>query len=148
MGERPGPADQHITATVMVQGQLESMEAFGNIVLRANDDGSSVRIHDVARVELGRQDYRFDARLNGKPAAAMSVQLAPGANALQTAEAIKARLGQLSSTLPANMTLNVPYDTSYFVEMAIKQVIYTLIEAMVLVFLVMLLFFCRTCATH
>ncbi|MFJ7107310.1 multidrug efflux RND transporter permease subunit [Pseudomonas sp. NPDC098740] len=140
MGERPGPAEQHITATVMVQGQLESVEAFGNIVLRANDDGSSVRIHDVARVELGRQDYRFDARLNGKPAAAMSVQLAPGANALQTAAAIKARLDQLSSTLPANMTLSVPYDTSYFVDVAIKQVIYTLIEAMVLVFLVMLLF--------
>ncbi|MGV8888388.1 MAG: multidrug efflux RND transporter permease subunit [Pseudomonas sp.] len=140
VGERPGSAEQHITATVMVQGQLESVEAFGNIVLRANDDGSSVRIHDVARVELGRQDYRFDARLNGKPAAAMSVQLAPGANALQTAAAIKARLDQLSSTLPANMTLSVPYDTSYFVDVAIKQVIYTLIEAMVLVFLVMLLF--------
>ncbi|MCO8311044.1 multidrug efflux RND transporter permease subunit [Pseudomonas mandelii] len=140
MGERPGPAEQHITATVMVQGQLESVEAFGNIVLRANDDGSSVRIHDVARVELGRQDYRFDARLNGKPAAAMSVQLAPGANALQTAAALKARLDQLSSTLPANMMLSVPYDTSYFVDVAIKQVIYTLIEAMVLVFLVMLLF--------
>ncbi|BBH33911.1 multidrug efflux RND transporter permease subunit [Pseudomonas sp. St290] len=140
LGERPGPADQQITATVMVQGQLESVEAFGNIVLRANDDGSSVRIHDVARVELGRKDYRFDARLNGKPAAAMSVQLAPGANALQTAEAIKTRLAQLSSTLPANMVLSVPYDTSYFVEVAIKQVIYTLAEAMVLVFLVMLLF--------
>ncbi|MGE8064534.1 multidrug efflux RND transporter permease subunit [Pseudomonas sp. NPDC089569] len=140
MGELPGPAEQHITATVMVQGQLESVEAFGNIVLRANDDGSSVRIHDVARVELGRQDYRFDARLNGKPAAAMSVQLAPGANALQTAAAIKTRLEQLSGTLPANMVLSVPYDTSYFVEVAIRQVIYTLIEAMVLVFLVMLLF--------
>ncbi|MHA6788433.1 multidrug efflux RND transporter permease subunit [Pseudomonas bijieensis] len=140
LGEQPGPADQQITATVMVQGQLESVEAFGNIVLRANDDGSSVRIHDVARVELGRKDYRFDARLNGKPAAAMSVQLAPGANALQTAEAIKTRLAQLSSTLPANMVLSVPYDTSYFVEVAIKQVIYTLVEAMVLVFLVMLLF--------
>ena len=140
LGERPGPADQQITATVMVQGQLESVEAFGNIVLRANDDGSSVRIHDVARVELGRKDYRFDARLNGKPAAAMSVQLAPGANALQTAEAIKTRLAQLSSTLPASMVLSVPYDTSYFVEVAIKQVIYTLAEAMVLVFLVMLLF--------
>ncbi|UQI28905.1 multidrug efflux RND transporter permease subunit [Pseudomonas bijieensis] len=140
LGEQPGPADQQITATVMVQGQLESVEAFGNIVLRANDDGSSVRIHDVARVELGRKDYRFDARLNGKPAAAMSVQLAPGANALQTAEAIKTRLAQLSSTLPANMVLSVPYDTSYFVEVAIKQVIYTLAEAMVLVFLVMLLF--------
>ncbi|WP_077046193.1 multidrug efflux RND transporter permease subunit [Pseudomonas sp. KK4] len=140
MGERPGPAEQHITATVMVQGQLESVEAFGNIVLRANDDGSSVRIHDVARVELGRQDYRFDARLNGKPTAAMSVQLAPGANALQTAQAIKTRLDQLSSTLPTNMALSVPYDTSYFVDVAIRQVIYTLIEAMVLVFLVMLLF--------
>ncbi|MGY2257685.1 multidrug efflux RND transporter permease subunit [Pseudomonas sp. SDO55104_S430] len=140
MGERPGPADQQITATVMVQGQLESVEAFGNIVLRANDDGSSVRIRDVARVELGRRDYRFDARLNGKPAAAMSVQLAPGANALETAEAIKLRLEQLSSTLPANMTVSVPYDTSYFVDVAIHQVIYTLIEAMVLVFLVMLLF--------
>ncbi|ROO40477.1 multidrug efflux RND transporter permease subunit [Pseudomonas sp. 7SR1] len=139
-GERPGPAEQHITATVMVQGQLESVEAFGNIVLRANDDGSSVRIHDVARVELGRKDYRFDARLNGKPAAAMSVQLAPGANALQAAQAIKARLGQLSSTLPANMALSVPYDTSYFVDVAIEQVLYTLAEAMVLVFLVMLLF--------
>ncbi|WP_260958647.1 multidrug efflux RND transporter permease subunit [Pseudomonas citri] len=140
MGERPGPADQHITATVMVQGQLESTEAFGNIVLRANDDGSSVRVRDVARVELGRKDYRFDSRLNGRPAAAMSVQLAPGANALQTAAAIKVRLDQLSATLPANMALSVPYDTSYFVDVAIKQVLYTLIEAMVLVFLVMLLF--------
>jgi multidrug efflux pump len=140
VGERPGPAETHITATVMVQGQLESVEAFGNIVLRANDDGSSVRIRDVARVELGRQDYRFDARLNGKPTAAMSVQLAPGANALQTAQALKRRLDQLSSTLPANMALSVPYDTSTFVDVAIRQVLYTLIEAMVLVFLVMLLF--------
>lgn len=140
MGERPGPVDQQITATVMVQGQLESVEAFGNIVLRANDDGASVRIHDVARVELGRQDYRFDARLNGKPVAAMSVQLAPGGNALQTAQAVKARLEHLSSTLPGNMRLSVPYDTAPFVQAAIKQVVYTLIEAMVLVFLVMWLF--------
>jgi len=140
LGDRPVSSEQGITATVLVQGQLESTQAFGQIVLRANDDGSSVRIQDVARVELGRQDYRFDARLNGRPAAAMAVQLAPGANALQTAAAIKTRLDELSRTLPANMTLSVPYDTSYFVAVAIKQVVYTLIEAMVLVFLVMLLF--------
>ncbi|MGY2288221.1 multidrug efflux RND transporter permease subunit [Pseudomonas sp. SDO528_S397] len=140
MGERPGPAEQRITATVMVQGQLESVEAFGNIVLRANADGAAVRLRDVARVELGRQDYRFDARLNGKPTAAMSVQLAPGANALQTATAVKQRLDQLSGTLPPGMTLSVPYDTSYFVDVAIRQVVYTLIETMALVFLVMLLF--------
>ncbi|MBF8672679.1 multidrug efflux RND transporter permease subunit [Pseudomonas putida] len=140
MGERPGPDEQQITATVMVQGQLESVEAFGNIVLRASADGATVRVHDVARVELGRQDYRFDARLNGQPAAAMAVQLAPGANALQTAAAIKARLDHLSATLPNNMVLSVPYDTSTFVDVAIRQVIETLVEAMVLVFLVMLLF--------
>ena len=140
IGEQPSPDNQEITATIMVQGQLASVEAFSRIVLRANPDGSTVRIGDVARIEVGRQDYRFSSRLNGKSAAGVAVQLAPGANALETAKAVKARLQELSATFPKDIEYSVPYDTSKFVEVAINKVLMTLVEAVVLVFLVMWLF--------
>lgn len=140
IGEQPSPEGQEITATIMVQGQLASIAEFSRIVLRANQDGSAVRLSDVARIEMGRQDYRFSSRLNGQAAAGIAVQLAPGANALQTAENVKARLAELSKTFPKDITYSVPYDTSKFVDVAIKKVLMTLVEAVVLVFLVILLF--------
>ncbi|MDH1301534.1 efflux RND transporter permease subunit [Achromobacter sp. GD03932] len=139
-GEQPSPATQEITASIMVQGQLTSIPEFEGIVLRANPDGSTVRLGDVARIELGRQDYRLSSRLNGQPAAAMGVQLAPGANALETAKGIKSRLAELSKNFPSDIEYSVPFDTSIFVEVAISKVLMTLAEAVVLVFLVMLLF--------
>jgi len=140
IGDQPGPKDQEIAATIMVQGQLASVDAFSRIVLRANADGSTVKLGDVARVELGSQSYGFSSRLNGKPAAAMAVQLSPGANALQTAEGVKARLQELSANFPADIGYSVPYDTSRFVAVAIKKVVQTLVEAILLVFLVMWVF--------
>ncbi|GKS84393.1 multidrug efflux RND transporter permease subunit [Acidovorax sp. SUPP1855] len=140
IGDQPGQKDQEISATIMVRGQLASVDEFSRIVLRATTDGSTVKLGDVARVELGSQDYRFSSRLNGRPAAAIAVQLSPGANALQTAEGVKARLQELSTTFPSDIGYSVPYDTSRFVEVAIKKVIQTLAEAIILVFLVMWLF--------
>ncbi|VVN29072.1 Multidrug resistance protein MexB [Pseudomonas fluorescens] len=140
IGEQPGPKDQEITATIMVQGQLASVDAFSRVVLRANEDGSTVRLGDVARIEMGRQDYRYTSRLNGQPSAAIAVQLSPGANALQTAESVKTRLHELSANFPKDISYSVPYDTSRFVDVAIKKVLMTLGEAVILVFLVMLLF--------
>lgn len=140
IGDMPSPPGQEITANIMVEGQLASIDAFSRIVLRANADGSTVRLGDVARVEMGRQDYRFSSRLNGEPAAAIGVQLAPGANAMQTAKAVSQRLEELSATFPSDIAYSVPYDTSTFVDVAIKKVLLTLAEAVALVFLVMLLF--------
>ncbi|MBJ7262776.1 MAG: efflux RND transporter permease subunit, partial [Burkholderiaceae bacterium] len=140
IGDLPSPPGQEITANITVEGQLASVEAFSRVLLRANADGSAVRLGDVARVEMGRQDYRFSSRLNGRPAAAIGVQLAPGANALQTATDVKARLQELSGNFPADIKYTVPYDTSIFVDVAIKKVLMTLAEAIVLVFLVMWLF--------
>ncbi|MEM6158961.1 efflux RND transporter permease subunit [Erwinia sp. P6884] len=139
-GSRPGPADQELTATINVKGMLSTPDEFGNITLKANPDGSRVRLSDVARIEIGTQDFRFATQVNGKKSVGAAVQLSPGANALQTAEAIKARLAELSETFPQDIEYNVPYDTSVFVDVAIGKVVKTLIEAIILVFLVMLLF--------
>ncbi|QXH44445.1 multidrug efflux RND transporter permease subunit [Pseudomonas xanthosomatis] len=139
-GATPGSSEQELTATLAVQGTLDDPEAFGRVVLRANPDGSLVRLQDVARLEIGLESYNFDSRLNGRPAVAGAVQLAPGANALQTAERVKQRLTELSAYFPEGVEFSVPYDTSRFVDVAIEKVIHTLIEAMVLVFLVMFLF--------
>jgi len=139
-GERPTPEEQELSATLLVKGSLESPEEFGQIVLRAREDGSIVRLSDVARMEVGLEDYRFDVLANGAPSAAAAVQLAPGGNAVAVVEGVKARLDELSKTFPAEITYSVPFDSSKFVNVAIKKVITTLLEAMVLVFLVMLLF--------
>ncbi|MFJ4374862.1 multidrug efflux RND transporter permease subunit [Pseudomonas japonica] len=140
IGDLPGRAGQEITANVLVKGQLSSPEEFAAIVLRANQDGSSVTIGDVARVEIGSQEYQFGTRLNGKAATAFSVQLAPGANAMQTATLVREKMDELSRYFPPGAKYAIPYDTSPFVKVSITQVIHTLGEAMVLVFLVMLLF--------
>ncbi|THF62989.1 multidrug efflux RND transporter permease subunit [Pseudothauera nasutitermitis] len=139
-GSRPGGAQQELTATIAVKGMLETPEEFGRIVLRANPDGSAVTLADVARMEIGRQDFQFDIRDGGRKAVGAAVQLSPGANALQTAEAVRARLEELSAGFPDDIEHSVPYDTSRFVEVAIDKVVMTLIEAVVLVVLVMLLF--------
>jgi multidrug efflux pump len=140
LGEQPAVTDQAVTSTVVVQGRLNTIEEFGNIVLRANADGSSVRLKDVARIELGAQGYGFRTRLNGEPSAGMSVQLASGANALETADLIREKIAQIEKFFPPGVKATIPFDGSTFVRISIQQVAKTLIEAVILVFLVMFLF--------
>ncbi|WP_313395912.1 efflux RND transporter permease subunit, partial [Pseudomonas sp.] len=140
IGDLPARGTQEITANVVVKGQLSTPEEFAAIVLRANQDGSTVTIGDVARVEIGAQEYQYGTRLNGKPASAFSVQLAPGANAMETATLVRAKMQELSRYFPEGVKYDIPYDTSPFVKVSIQQVINTLFEAMLLVFAVMFLF--------
>ena len=140
LNDTPGVPGQPIYATVVVEGQLGSVEQFGNIVLRARPDGSTVRLRDVARLELGGDSYARATRLNGQPATGVGVQLSPTGNALETADAIRARMEELKQYFPAGVTYAIPYDTSRFVRISIEQVFHTLGEAVVLVFLVMYLF--------
>ncbi len=140
IGDLPNIPGQSIFATVVVKGQLESVAQFGDIVLRANADGSSVRLKDVARIELGGQSYSTSARLNGKPSTGIGVQLSPSGNALATAKAVKVRMEELSRYFPAGVKYSIPYDSSRFVKISISQVAETLVEAVILVFLVMYLF--------
>ena len=140
IGASPNPIGQQISATVNVQGQLTSPDEFGAIVLRANPDGSSVRLRDVARVEVGGESYAFSSRLNGKPSAAIGVQLSPTGNALQTSDGVRATMEELSRYFPAGLEYEIPYDTSPFVKISIQKVINTLVEAIILVFVVMFVF--------
>ncbi len=141
IGDLPNTADQSIFATVVVKGQLTTAEDFGSILLRANPDGSRVRLKDVARVELGAQTYgALSARLNGAPSSGVGVQLSPTANALSTANAVKKRLAELAPYFPPGVKATIPYDSSLFISISVKQVVETLVEAVVLVFLVMFLF--------
>jgi len=140
IGDLPNVAGQGIAATVVVNGQLSSVEQFGNIVLRATTQGSTVRLKDVARIELGAQTYATSARLNGKPATGMGLQLAPGGNALEAAKAVRAKMEQLKPYFAPGVSYSIPYDSSRFVSISIQQVATTLVEAVVLVFLVMFLF--------
>jgi multidrug efflux pump len=140
IGAQPNPITQQISATVLVQGQLTSIEEFGSIVLRANPDGSSVRLRDVARIEIGGESYAFSTRLNRQPTAAIGVQLSPTGNALATSNAIHAKMDELARFFPPGIEYSIPYDTSPFVKVSIEKVLYTLAEAMLLVFLVMFLF--------
>ncbi|MGE5452803.1 MAG: efflux RND transporter permease subunit [Acidobacteriota bacterium] len=140
LGDRPNLIDQTMTATVVVSGQLENVDQFANIVLRAKPDGSTVRLKDVARLELGGQTYGTYARLNGKPAIGMAVQLSPTGNALESAKLVKERMIELKKYFPQGVSYSFPYDTSGFIQVSISQVVETLVEAVVLVFLVMYLF--------
>ncbi|HEX9720310.1 MAG TPA: multidrug efflux RND transporter permease subunit [Ramlibacter sp.] len=140
IGDLPNIAGQGIAATVVVNGQLASVEQFGAIVLRANTDGSTVRIKDVARIELGAQSYAISARLNGRPSTGIGVQLSPTGNALATADAVRKRMQELSAFFPSGVKWTIPYDSSRFVKISITQVVITLLEAVALVFLVMFLF--------
>jgi multidrug efflux pump len=139
-GARPGSAEQELTATIVVKGTLDDAREFANIVLRANPDGSQVTLGDVARMEIGRQNYLFDSRVNGKNGIASAVLLSPGANALETARAVSKRLEELSAGFPDDIEYSIPYDTSRFVDVAIGKVLQTLAEAILLVFLVIFLF--------
>ncbi len=140
LGDLPNVPGLGMSATVVVSGQLASVEQFGNIVLRANADGSTVRLKDVARVELGAQAYATSARLNGNPSTGIGVQLSPSGNALATAAAIRAKMDELQRYFPQGVSYSIPFDTSRFVRISITQVAETLVEAVGLVFLVMLLF--------
>ncbi|PTU50583.1 multidrug efflux RND transporter permease subunit [Pseudomonas plecoglossicida] len=140
IGDLPSRGTQEITANVVVKGQLSTPEEFAGIVLRANPDGSTVTIGDIARVEIGAQEYQYGTRLNGKPATAFSVQLSPGANAMETATLVRAKMQDLARYFPEGVKYDIPYDISPFVKVSIEQVINTLFEAMLLVFAVMFLF--------
>ena len=141
IGDRPNLSDQQVTAMVVVDGQLADEAAFGNIVLRANRDGSTVRLRDVARIELGAKRYTRIARSDGAGAAVgIAVQTAPGSNAVDTALAVRAKLDELAQFMPDGVKYHVPLDTSLFISISIEKVVVTLFEAIVLVFVVMLLF--------
>jgi multidrug efflux pump len=140
LGAEPSRKSQPISALVLVKGQLAAPEEFGAIVLRANPDGSTVRLRDVARIEVGGMGYQFTTRLNGQPSAGLSVLLSPTGNALATANAVHAKMEELSKFFPPNIKYEIPYDITPVVEASIKKVIMTLIEAVGLVFLVMFLF--------
>ena len=140
IGAEPNPVSQQITASVPVHGQLTAPEEFGNIVLRAKSDGALVRLRDVARIEVGAETYNYSSRLNGKTSAAIGVQLSPDGNALATSEAVRAKMKELAHFFPSGIQYEIPYDTSPFVKVSIEKVLHTLVEAMVLVFLVMFLF--------
>jgi multidrug efflux pump len=140
IAEQPIAGDAELNATILTQDRFKTPEQFASIILRANPDGSAVRLGDVARIELGAQTYASDLEVNGRPAAGMAVQLATGANALSTAEGIRARLAELERTFPQDIAWNVPYDSTPFIRISVTEVIVTLSEAMALVFLVMFLF--------
>ncbi|WP_308909089.1 efflux RND transporter permease subunit [Pseudokordiimonas caeni] len=140
IGALPSPVVQDLTATVIVKGQLSTVEQFGNIVLRANADGSTVKLKDVARVEQGAELYNFSSRLNGQSSAALGIQLSTTGNAMAVSAAVRDKMEELSRFFPEGVEYKIPYDTSPFVSASIKKVVETLIEAMVLVFIVMFVF--------
>ena len=140
LGALPNVSGQTITATITAEGQLKTAEEFGNIIVRANTDGSNVYLKDVARVELGSQEYSASTRLNGKPAVGMAVMLSNKGNAMATAAAVRERMDELQKFFPGDMKWDAPYDTSKFVSISIKKVVQTLAEAILLVFVVMFLF--------
>ncbi len=131
---------QRLNASIIVQNLLKTPEEFAAIPVRTNPDGSVVRIKDVGRTELGTEFYDIDSFYNGKPSAVLAIRQAPGANALDTADAVKAKMEELSRYFPPGMKVVYPYETTPFVKVAIDDVVRTLFEAIVLVFLVMYLF--------
>lgn len=140
LGATPSVPGQQINATITSQTLLQTPEQFGDILLRTTPQGASVKLRDVARLEMGSETYNVLARYNGSPAAGMGFKLATGANALSTAEAIKAQVSELEQSFPPGMKSVIAFDTTPFVEVSIKGVISTLVEAIILVFLVMYLF--------
>ncbi|MEH8021445.1 efflux RND transporter permease subunit [Rheinheimera metallidurans] len=140
LGGTPALPGQQFNAAILAQTRLTSAEEFGEILLRVNADGSTVKLSDVARVELGGEDYSVIARYNGKTATGIAIELATGANALDTAAAVKKKIAELEPYFPEGVSTVIPYDTTPFVELSISSVVQTLIEAIILVFLVMYLF--------
>ncbi|WAC48634.1 efflux RND transporter permease subunit [Asticcacaulis sp. SL142] len=140
IGGLPATEGVALNATITAQSRLQTVEQFNNIIVKNATDGAIVHLRDVARVELGSESYGSKALYNGKPAAGMAIRLAPGGNALETAEAVKHRMDELKGNFPAGYQYVVPYDSSPFIELSIHEVVKTLVEAVVLVFIVMFLF--------
>ncbi len=139
-GGAPAIPGQRLNASIIVQSLLKTPEEFGAIPLRTNPDGSIVRVRDIGRTELGTESYDIDASHNGRPSSALAIRQAAGANALKTADSVRAKLDEMSHFFPAGLKVVYPYDTTPFVKVAIKEVVKTLFEAILLVFLVMYLF--------
>jgi len=140
IGAEPAVKGQEFSASVVAEGRFTSPEEFENILLRTNPNGTSVRLKDVARVELGQSQYGFETRVGKTTMAAFGIQLLPGANALEVIRSVKARMAQLQSGFPAGVTWFMPFDSTTFIYVAIREVIITLLEAISLVFIVMLVF--------
>ncbi|MDV3468369.1 multidrug efflux RND transporter permease subunit [Stenotrophomonas sp. C3(2023)] len=139
LGSDPSP-DGHFTATVSAEGRFSTPEEFENIILRSSADGSRVLLKDIARIAFGANNYGFDTQYNGAPTGAFAIQLLPGANALNVADAVRAKMDELQPSFPAGVTWFSPYDSTTFVKISIEEVVKTLFEAVLLVFLVMLIF--------
>ncbi|RAT13940.1 MULTISPECIES: efflux RND transporter permease subunit [Lonsdalea] len=140
IGAQPALADQQLTATVRAQSRLQTPEQFRNIIVKSESNGAVVRISDVARVEIGSEDYTSSSRLNGHPSAGIAVMLAPGAKALDTAELVKAKINEYSHSMPEGYEIAYPKDSTDFIKISVEDVVKTLIEAIVLVIIVMYLF--------
>ncbi len=140
LGQVPAVPGQQLNAVIVTRSRLSTAEQFGNILIRTNPDGSSLRVKDVARVELGAQDYSRSARIDGQPTAAVAIRLSPGANALSTVKAVKDKMTEMAKFFPKGVAWTVPYDTSKFIDISIKEVLKSLAEALLLVVLVMYLF--------
>ncbi|MEN3259749.1 efflux RND transporter permease subunit [Sodalis endosymbiont of Spalangia cameroni] len=140
IGAQPAGKDQQLVATVRSRSRLQTPEQFRNIVLKTNSGGSIVRLADVARVEMGDEDYSTNVLANGHPAAGMAIKLAPGANALSTAEKVKSTISELQSGMPASYTVAYPLDSTEFIKVSIEEVVKTLGEAILLVVVVMFVF--------
>ncbi|PXW65026.1 efflux RND transporter permease subunit [Chelatococcus asaccharovorans] len=140
LGGLPARAGQQLNATVTARSRLQTPEQFRNIILKSTTDGSLVRVNDVATVELGAETYTTSSRYNGKPAAGLAINLATGANAIDTAEKVKAAIERMKPTFPEGVEVVYPYDTTPFVVLSIEEVVRTLLEAIVLVFVVMFVF--------
>ncbi|GIX27238.1 MAG: hypothetical protein KatS3mg123_1119 [Burkholderiales bacterium] len=147
VGQTPTGGPQELTYTVNAKGRLSDVSEFENIVVRANPDGSTLRLKDVARVELGSKDYEFIGRYNGRPATLVGIFLQPGANALDVAQSVKTTMAELAQRFPDGLAYAIPYDTTRFVEVSIREVLKTLGEAMLLVLLVVYAFLQNVRAT-
>ncbi len=140
LGQLPSAPGQELNAVIVTRSRLSTPEEFGNIIVRTNPDGSSLRVKDVARVELAAQDYSRTARIDGNPTAAVAIRLSPGANALDTVKGVNNKMAELAKYFPKSIDWVVPYDTSKFIDVSISEVLKSLAEALVLVVLVMYLF--------
>ena len=140
VGQSPSSPQQELVYTITTKGRLSEPREFEDIIVRSDPDGSAVRLRDVARVELGGKDYDFIGRINGRPATLVGIFLQPGANALQVAGEVKSTVKTLAARFPQGLVYSIPYDTTRFVEVSIREVIMTLAEAMALVFLVVFMF--------
>lgn len=134
LGGTPPVKGQQLNASIIAQTRLTSTEEFGKILLKVNQDGSRVLLRDVAKIELGGENYDIIAEFNGQPASGLGIKLATGANALDTAAAIRAELAKMEPFFPSGLKIVYPYDTTPFVKISIHEVVKTLVEAIILVF--------------